>query len=511
MAHTSYVIERAAGQAAHPADGSSPVGNGYSPTQLLTAYGFTGVPQDGTGQTIAIIDAYNDPNIASDLATFDGSNGFSLPTANLTVVNETGGSKLPTANSSWAVETSLDVEWAHALAPGAKILLVEANSANTNDLFAAARYAASQPDVSVVSMSFGAGEYSGEVSDDVTYFQNAATSGGVSFVAATGDGGSPASYPAYSPYVVAVGGTSLSLNPNNTIASESAWNSTGGGLSTLEPAPTYQNGLVISDCSQTVNANGMRAVPDVAFNADPNTGVPIYDTYNNPYGGPWVQVGGTSAATPSWAAIIARADQARAENSLGSLDGYTQTLPYLYAHPGDFNDITTGGNGTYNAGPGYDLVTGLGSPMVNILVPGLAGEPPGNPPTVTMQPTANPTTVTANTTILNVLASDSVGDASPTYSWTSSGPNGAKAVTFSSNNSAAASTTTATFYQAGTYTFTATITDPTSDLSVTSNSVTVTVAQTLTSITVSHSPATVVDGTTQHFTATGLSISSAMR
>src|SRR5262249_27531431 len=144
---------------------ATPASPPYSPSQILSAYGFNLISENGAGQTIAIIDAFDDPTIQSDLLAFDQYYG--LPPANLTVVNQTGGSSLPSPDTTggWGVETALDVEWVHALAPGAKILLVEANSADTTDLFAAAKWAASQHatlGVSVVSMSFGAGEYSAE-------------------------------------------------------------------------------------------------------------------------------------------------------------------------------------------------------------------------------------------------------------------------------------------------------------------------------------------------------------
>jgi fibronectin type 3 domain-containing protein len=370
MAHPNYVVQTS-GNILIPFGGiaSAP----YSPSQIRSAYGFNLLSVNGAGQTIAIVDAYDAPTIQGDLQAFDQQYG--LPAANLTVVNQTGGSSLPSPDpgGGWGVETSLDVEWAHALAPGANLLLVEANSANTNDLFAGASYAASQHGtlgVSVISMSFGAREYSTETADDST-FKTAATSGGVTFVGATGDGGYPASYPAFSPYVVAVGGTSLQIDTSGAYISETGWSGSGGGISVYESQPSYQKGVVTQSTTK-------RTVPDVAFDADANTGVWIYDSFNNPYGGPWTGIGGTSFATPAWATIVALSNEIRAQSGqagqTASLNGYAQTLPNLYKLPAsDFHDITSGNNGKYSAGVGYDLVTGRGSPIVNQLVFDLAG------------------------------------------------------------------------------------------------------------------------------------------
>ena len=197
---------------------------------------------------------------------------------------------------------------------------------------------------------------------------------GITFLAASGDAGAPGGYPAYSPDVVAVGGTSLTLSGGN-YGSEAGWSGSGGGISQYESQPSYQQGLVIHNGGNTVNASGMRTIPDVASDANPNTGVAVYDSYN---GGssPWYQVGGTSVATPCWAGLIALADQIRVSAGQTNLSGPTQTLPALYSLPaGDFHDITSGtstGSPNYTAAAGYDLVTGLGTPRANLLVPDLA-------------------------------------------------------------------------------------------------------------------------------------------
>jgi subtilase family serine protease len=363
----------------------TPSGNGYSPSQIQEAYGmnrisFGSTIGDGTGQTIAIVDAYDDPGFVNstdpnfntkDLHQFD--QGFGLPDPpSFVKTNQTGSTTaLPgtdpvgAGNLNWEYEEALEVEWAHAIAPKANILLIEANRASEADLLDAVGYAGTAPGVSVVLMGFTSGEFSGETNFD-NLFATPAGHTGITFLAPTGDSGAGAGYPASSPNVVAVGGTSLSLNPNDSYLSESGWIYGGGGISTVEAQPSYQKGVVTQTSTH-------RAVPDVAFDADPNTGVAVFDSYNNGPSSPWEQFGGTELAAAAWAGLIAIADQGRALQGESSLDGATQTLPKLSSlPPSDFHDVTTGNNG-YPAGPGYDLVTGLGSPMANLLVPALAG------------------------------------------------------------------------------------------------------------------------------------------
>jgi subtilase family serine protease len=358
---------------------SSPNGNGYTPTQIQKAYGFNQVSfpngPNGTGQTIAIVDAYDDPTIVADLHTFDTA--FGLPDPVLTVMSQTGSTtNLPPTDpgpksDDWEIEESLDVEWAHALAPGAKIVLVEANSAFDSDLYAAVTTAANLPGVSVVSMSWGGDEDSSELSADST-FQTPNGHQGVTFLASTGDFAAPSGYPAFSPNVVAVGGTTATISSGGTLLNETGWSDGGGSVSLFEPQPGYQNGIV-------TQSKSFRANPDVSFDADPNTGVPIADSFSFGASAPWIQVGGTSFSAPAWGAIIAIANQGRVQNGLGTLDGVSQTLPMLYSldksNPADFHDITSGNNG-FSAGKGYDLVTGIGSPVVNQLIPGLVGSSP---------------------------------------------------------------------------------------------------------------------------------------
>ncbi len=339
--------------------GSAP----YTPAEIRAAYGFNSVTfkngtvaGTGAGETIAIIDAYGDSHIAGDLAAFDAT--FHLAGANLRVVNENGGANLPaSSNSSWAMETSLDVEWAHAIAPGATILLVQANSSSMSDLLTAVNYARNAPGVSVVSMSWGASEFQGENSFD-SYFTTPAGHTGVTFVGSSGDTGAPSLWPALSPNVLAVGGTTLSVTSSGGYISETAWSESGGGVSMYEPEPFYQHG---------VQSTGARTGPDVSYDANPNTGFYVYDTLG---ASGWYDVGGTSACAPQWSALIAIADQGRAATGQAALNGVQSQI---YSLPSsDFHDITSGNNG-YAAHAGYDLVTGRGSPVANLVIAGLVG------------------------------------------------------------------------------------------------------------------------------------------
>jgi hypothetical protein len=363
----------------------TPPATAYTPSQVETAYGFGSLyskGNNGAGQTIAIVDAYNDPNIVSDLAKFDAQ--YNLPGTTtgsvsqfLSVVNQNGSSgSLPQSDPSggWEAEEALDVEWAHAMAPGAKIVLVEANSASLGDLFSAVQTAAGSTGASVVSMSWGGSEFPNETSYDSIF----ARYPNVTFVTASGDSGAGTIYPAVSPYVVAVGGTTLPQSGGTAEPSQqTGWGNgrwsyyyggSGGGVSRFEAQPSYQSDVV----TQTTTH---RASPDVSYNADPNTGYAVYDsvpyypyypysTYGAQSG--WFQIGGTSAGAPQWSALFAIVDQGRSAAS-GTL-GSTGALAALYSSSGrsDLQDITSGNNG-YRAGPGYDLVTGLGTPQASSL------------------------------------------------------------------------------------------------------------------------------------------------
>jgi subtilase family serine protease len=356
------------------ASSSTPQG-GITPSQMLQAYGinsiqFGSVAGNGAGQTIAIIDAYHDPNAASDLANFDSFYGLAQPPS-FTQLDENGGTNFPSnaPTDGWGIEESLDIEWAHVIAPAANMILYDADSTSDSDLIQTAVVTAeNNPNVTAISMSFGGGEFSGETDYDSVF-----TSSHITFLASTGDNGSPGAYPAYSPNVIAVGGTSLSVSSSGAFQSETGWSGSGGGTSSQEPEPAYQT---------SVQTTGDRTTPDVSMDADPDTGVPVYDSYDNGSSTPWITVGGTSLPCPMWAGLVAIADQGRIANGLSVFDTVSnpsannsaEALPLLYqASKTDFHDITSGSNGGYSAAVGYDEVTGIGSPVANLLIPYLAG------------------------------------------------------------------------------------------------------------------------------------------
>jgi subtilase family serine protease len=317
-----------------------------NPSQIKAAYSLP--TTGGAGQTIAIVDAYGSNTIAADLNTFSAKFGLPQCTGTNKCFQQVPMSSRVQVNTGWALEEALDVEWAHAIAPQATIILVEARSASGTDLLSAINYARNTPGVTQVSMSWGGGEFNGEQTYDTDFTSNT----GIQFFASAGDSGSGIEWPAVSPNVISVGGTTLNLNSNGTVESELAWSGSGGGISSYEPQPSYQALLVH-------NANGHRAVPDVSYDADPATGVAVYDSTRYAGQAGWFQVGGTSAGAPQWAAIDAL--------------GGTVSATKLYADAASsnyssyFRDITSGTNGgcgiICTARTGYDEVTGLGTPL----------------------------------------------------------------------------------------------------------------------------------------------------
>jgi hypothetical protein len=370
----------------------------YTPLQIRLAYGVTSVPNQGQGATIAIVDAFNDPDITSDIALF--STDFGLPQMDgvggdptFKVLTPTGQPAPANATKgTWDVEESLDVEYAHTIAPYANIDLIEVTSNAGDYLFGASvdgepytdgvTYAANLPGVDVVSNSWGGSEFNGETAYDVEFNQPAGHNP-VAFTFSTGDSAAPGGYPAFSPNVVAVGGTSLyTASARGAYGSETAWSKTvvrgvteggGGGVSQYEATPAYQS-------ANGVNF-GARGTPDVSMDANPNTGVLVIDSYDNATN--FLEVGGTSLASPMWAGVIGLADGTSISGGGTSLST-TSVLNSLYGtynsanYGTDFHDVTTGNNG-FAAGVGYDLATGIGSPKANALVPTLAAAAPPAP------------------------------------------------------------------------------------------------------------------------------------
>ncbi len=323
---------------ARPNASTSPTG--LSPAQIKAAYNFSTSLTAGAGTTIAIVDAYDDPTAESDLAVFSSQYGLpACTTANgcFKKVNQTGGTKYPRTNAGWALEISLDVQWAHAIAPGAKILLVEASSNSFANLLAAEDYAKTH--AQYVSNSWGASEFSGESSYDSHFAQS-----GVSFFVSAGDAGLPAEYPSASPNVISVGGTTLHFDGNGNFTSETGWSGGGGGCSAYETANSAQSSF--SEYGQ-VNCGGKRATPDVSLDADPASGVSVYDSTRYQGQSGWWTVGGTSASAPMWAGRAAAS-------------GAVVNSTYVYGNNITYRDITSGNNGAPCL-VGFDLCSGRGS------------------------------------------------------------------------------------------------------------------------------------------------------
>ena len=321
----------------NPLASTSP--SGLSPATIKSVYSYTTSATAGAAQTIAIVDAYDDPNAESDLAVFNSQYGLpACTTANgcFTKVNQNGGTVYPRKDAGWALEISLDVQWAHAIAPGAKILLVEATSNSFANLLAAEDYAKTH--AQYVSNSWGGSEFGGESSYDGHFLQ-----AGVSFFVSAGDSGLPAEYPSASPNVLSVGGTTLHFS-GSTFTSETGWSGGGGGCSAYEAATPAQSSF--GEYGQA-GCGGKRATPDVSLDADPASGVSVYDSVRYQGQSGWFTVGGTSASSPMWAGRSAIA---------GSVVDATA----VYGPTITYRDITSGNNGAQCV-LGYDLCTGRGS------------------------------------------------------------------------------------------------------------------------------------------------------
>ncbi len=411
----------------------------YTPAQIRAAYGMPALPasgatptaaqaaQMGAGQTIYIVDAMHNLNIAAELTAFNQK--FALPTCTtkaiatnaslplaaasktaceLSVVySTTTGTMTTTApayDSGWATETALDVQWAHATAPLARIIVIEAPDASIGSLTNAIRLA-NNMGPGIVSMSFGANEGSWTSSVDSVFSLNTMT-----YLAATGDWGAGVSWPSVSSYVVAVGGTTLSYSGSGN-RSETGWTSTGGGMSQYTATPSYQNSTVPG-----MGSLARRTVADVAFNANPSSGQYVATIAPGSSTVQWVAVGGTSLSTPQWAGLIAAANATRvaaAKPVLGQphavLYGQISTAPATYASV--FADVTSGSNGTCSvctARAGYDGLTGLGTPNVTNLLGTLSGAAVATPGPVVVSASISGTVGTALSFTASVTASNPV-------------------------------------------------------------------------------------------------------
>jgi subtilase family serine protease len=315
---------------------------GFGPTQLQAAYKTAGLT-GGTGRLIAIVDAYDNPNLEADLGVYRSTYGLpACTTANgcFKKVGQTGTSSLPKANASWGQETSLDVDMVSANCPNCKILVVEANSATFANLAAAVNTAANMGAVAI-SNSYGGSESSSQSTYRASY-----NHAGIAITASSGDSGYGAQSPASYNTLTAVGGTSLSTASNTRGWSETVWSGAGSGCSAYEAKPSFQTD---SGCAK-------RTISDVSYVANPSTGVAVYDSYAYQGMKGWMVFGGTSVGAPAIAAIYGLAGNTVSDAS------------YTYAHTASLFDVTSGSNGTCptsywcNAGVGYDGPTGNGTP-----------------------------------------------------------------------------------------------------------------------------------------------------
>jgi subtilase family serine protease len=314
---------------------------GFGPADLQSAYK---LGAGGAGQTVAIVDAFDNPNVASDLATYRST--FGLPPASFRKVNQNGqASPLPATDVGWGEEMSLDVDMVSAICPNCSILLVEANDNSLANLGASVNTAVALG-ARFVSNSYGGGESSGETASDTQFYQHA----GVAVTASSGDSGFGVEYPAASRFVTAVGGTSLTRSSSSRGWSETAWSGAGSGCSAFEAKPAFQS-AVATNCAR-------RGEADVSAVADPNTGVAVADTFGT--GGTFLVFGGTSVAAPIIAAVYALAGTPAA----GS---FPNSFPY--AHTSSLFDVTSGTNSRRcrsgvlcRAGAGWDGPTGFGTP-----------------------------------------------------------------------------------------------------------------------------------------------------
>ncbi|MFI5674984.1 putative Ig domain-containing protein [Streptomyces cellulosae] len=408
--------------------------SGLSPANLHSAYKLPST--GGSGLTVAVVDAYNDPNAEADLATYRSQYGLSACTkANgcFKQVSQTGSTtSLPSNDTGWAGEEALDIDMVSAVCPDCKIILVEANSATDSDLGTAENEAVALG-AKFVSNSWGGDESSSQTSEDTSYFKHP----GVAITVSAGDSGYGAEYPATSQYVTAVGGTALSTSSDSRGWTESVWKTsstegTGSGCSSYDPKPNWQTD---TGCSKRMEA-------DVSAVADPATGVAVYDTYG---GSGWAVYGGTSASAPIIAGVYALA---------GTPGASDYPAKYPYSHTSNLYDVTSGTNGSCStsyfctATTGYDGPTGWGTP--NGTTAFASGSSSGN--TVTVTNPGSRSTTTGSSVSLQISASDSAG---ATLTYSASGlPTGLSIGASSGLISGTAST-------AGTYQVTVTATDST--------------------------------------------------
>jgi len=342
-AHTNHLI-----RIGEPEGGLGP-GGGMTPAQLRSFYA---LGSSGGSGLIVIVDAFNYPTALNDFNVFSAQFGLPqetstdplAPTNQVFQVVYASGSK-PRNNCGWAQEAALDIEWAHAMAPSAKIVLVEAATNSFANLFAAVDVGKTLSGAKQLSMSWGGSEFSGEASND-GHFQTT----GVTYFASSGDTGGQTIYPSASPWVVAAGGTSVQTNSSGAFVNETGWSGSGGGPSAFESRPSYQNGIVAI-------VGSARGIPDISSDADPNTGVSVYDSTRCQGLSGWLVFGGTSVSSPCLAGMANLSGHNYANSPALLTNSYS-----LLSTP-SFRDILTGSAGSFSCTVGWDFVTGLGSPQ----------------------------------------------------------------------------------------------------------------------------------------------------
>ena len=371
----------------------------YNPQEIRTAYGIDGLlsqGNNGTGQTIIIVDSFGSPTIASDLHTFDTAFGIPDPPS-FKIYTPLGTKPFDPSNGtmvSWAAETTLDVEWAHAIAPGANIALMTSPVSETQGVqgmpqfLSLEQFALDHNLGKIISQSWGTTENTlfnpggRKVFASFNNFYKQAAAAHVSVFGSSGDSGvanpnikgkiypfPTVNFPSSSPYVTAVGGTNLFASTQGVYQSETAWNGSGGGVSQTFPEPDYQ--LHNLNRSDQKILKGNRGLPDIAYNASPKTPILIYLSFLPGQAG-WYAIAGTSEGSPQWAGLIADGNQL-AGHPLGFINPALYSIGNSSQAPSAYHDVTTGNNSSqgitgYTATPGWDPVTGWGSPKAATLL-----------------------------------------------------------------------------------------------------------------------------------------------
>ena len=371
----------------------------YSPQEMQTAYGVSGMLSngyDGKGQTIIIVDAFGSPTIAQDLTTFD--KGYGLPDPpSLTVYSPLGTKPFNPNNSTmagWATETTLDVEWAHAMAPGARIALMTSPMAETQGVQGMPQFlfleqwALDHSIGKIISQSWATTEntlfFNGgyQVLNSFDSFYRQAAADNVTIFSSTGDSGvgnpgvngktypfPTVNFPASDPYVTAVGGTSLTADTSGNYQSEVGWSGSGGGVSQYFGQPSYQKDNLPASVEKILNHH--RGIPDISYNADPGTSILIYLSFYGKSSAGYYGIGGTSEGSPQWAGITADGNSMNGK-PLGLINPDLYAIANSSQYGSTYHDVTSGNNSSggitgYNATTGYDFVTGWGTPNATAL------------------------------------------------------------------------------------------------------------------------------------------------